>query len=78
MAKGKAALKPPTAAGQQQRRQRTAAWWGRLLEWAKRNPGASVAAVLSVAFVVVVGVWSPLGEEQFAAVGRSRLVWEGG
>lgn len=76
MAKGKQALKPPTAAGGGGRRRQRTAWWQRLLEWAQKNPGASVAAVASVAFVVVVGVWSPLGPEQFAYVRlRRRGEW---
>lgn len=57
----KALLRPPTAAGRQRRT------WG-LLEWAKQNPGAGLAAAASVAFVVVCSVWSPLGPEQFASV----------
>lgn len=76
MAKGKALLKPPTAAGARSsvpKKQRPA--WQGLLEWAKANPGATVAALLSAAFVVVIGVWSPLGPEQFARVRGGGTVW---
>ncbi len=62
MGKGKAALKPPTAAGRQTRP-------SPLLAWAKANPGATIAALLSIALVAVLSVWSPLGPEQFAKVG---------
>lgn len=65
MAKGSSARKPPTAAGLQRQRRRTG-WHWRLLEWANHNPGGTLAAVTSVAFVVVCSVWSPLGPEAFA------------
>lgn len=69
MAKGKTPLKPPTAAGGRGpagKKHRPA--WHRLLQWAKANPGATLAAALSVAFVVVISVWAPLTPNQFARV----------
>jgi hypothetical protein len=78
MAKGTtkgAVLKPPTAAGNNNKKKSGGRWWW---WWWQRNPGAAVAALLSVGFVVVIGVWSPLGPEQFARVrclGLIDLVW---
>lgn len=66
MARGKAPLKPPTAAGwSPESKKRRPAW---LLQWAKANPGAALAAAISVAFVVVISVWVPLTPHQFARV----------
>ena len=68
MAKGKAPLKPPTAAGRLPGGKKQRPAWHGLLQWAKANPGAALAAALSVAFLVVIGVWAPLTPHQFARV----------
>lgn len=68
MAKGKAPLKPPTAAGRGPGGKRQRPAWHGLLQWAKANPGAALATALSVAFLVVIGVWAPLTPHQFARV----------